>query len=273
MTSTKAFREAVEKTVPHLGDDKYEGTCWLVLESDGTNLFVAATDRYTIAAARLPIDNTIPWKAMLNWQAVKKLQATWSALGNSVSFVHDPDRHRLRLGSDDSVITLSTMEPTMRPPSVDEDGIFDWRLIIRRQLEKAPADISVDMSTSLLARWKHLGDTATFWATGETSPVMVVADDFIGGQMPVRHEGGVEAQRQEQVNSWLLIVGKHAHYDGVDYDLSRTYLDQDDDPWEFVRTESVTGEPLMNIPGLDGGELTLAELVELYGPLRAGAKI
>lgn len=273
MTSTKAFREAVEKTVPHLGDDKYEGTCWFVLESDGTNLFVAATDRYTIAVARLPIDNTIPWKTMLNWQAVKKLQATWSALGESVSFVYDPEKHRLRLGSDDSVITLSAMEPTMRPPSADEDGIFDWRLIIRRQLEKPPADTAVDMTTSLLARWKHLGDKAVFWATGETSPVMVVADDFIGGQMPVRHDGGVERGRMDMVESWLPIVGNHAHHAGVDYDLSRTYHDRDGDPWEFVRQESVTGQPLMNVPGLDGGELTLAGLVELYGPLRAGAKI
>lgn len=275
MTNTKAFRQAVAQTVPHM-DAEWDDSYGLVLESDGTHLFVVATDRYTIAVTRLPADSETPWKAMLGSQAVKTLQAALGMAGSDIAFEHSPEKKSLRLTSGDTSIGVTTMRPTGRPGNADEDGFFDWRLVIRRLVQAPPVEMSVQMTLKFLARWQHLGERATFWATGERRPVMVVAEDFIGGQMPISHSdkgNGVEGWRKELADSWVPIVGKHAEYAGVDYDLSRTYLDQDGDPWEYVRHESVTGEPLMNVPGLDGGELTLAGLVETYGPLRAGAKI
>lgn len=269
MTSAKEFRQAIEQTVPHM-DGELPEVYGLTLESDGTHLFVVATDRYTIAVSRLPAADAIPWKAMLGWSGVKRLQASLGLLGGDITFDHDQERNSLRLVCGNTSLGLPTVNPSGRPGSADGDGFFDWRLVIRRQFQKPPAELSVEMTLKYLARWQHLGDRAMFWATGDHKPVMVIADDFIGGQMPVSRGVGLERERLERVESWLPIVGRHAHYAGVDYDMSQTYLDRDGDPWEFVRHDPVTG-PLMNICGLDGGEFTLADLVDAFGPLRVTA--
>lgn len=272
MTNTKAFRQAVDQTIPHM-DAEWDDNYGMVLECDGTHLFVVATDRYTIAVTRLPADSGTPWKAMLGNQAVKSLQVALGMMGSDIAFDYQPEKKTLRITSGDTSVGVATMRPTGRPGNADEDGFFDWRLVIRRLVQEPPGELSVQMTLKFLARWQHLGERAIFWAPGEKRPVMVIADDFIGGQMPVSHHDGTEHWRKKLAESWVPIVGQHAKYAGVDYDLSRTYHDRDGDPWEFVRHDSVTGNPLMNVPGLDGDEHTLAELVDVYGPLRAGAKI
>ncbi|MGW6455001.1 DNA polymerase III subunit beta family protein [Streptomyces sp. NPDC055078] len=266
MTSITAhdLHRMLKQVTPHMStDDTLPVLNAVRLEARGGHLFAAATDRYTLAVTRTPIVAEADWQAALPAGDVPAV-TTWleneDTVTISLSADHDGERTRLNLASSTGQIRVDTEDSTY--------GAFpDWRRLLRDQFaaEQQPVPLT-GFTTEYLARWEQAATALSAWQTGPDMPLILIDDagGFIGMQMPARPR---DATRDELIAQWARCLTPTTVVDGQTYRLDIRWIDQDGDPWEYA-AHDLGGEPLMQIPGLDGDEHTLAEVIERYGPIQ-----
>ncbi|WP_199552640.1 hypothetical protein [Streptomyces sp. N35] len=171
----------LDRTVEHIGDEFEERLYGIRLETDDTFLHVIASDRATLAVARYrhqqqdgtPLAHTIPGSALTplrEWITAQHGSAP-------VTIAAHDDTARLRFTAPSSDLGIAVT------PGLE---FFDWRAVVRRILEQpAASDPFPVLDMRLLKRFHSTGDTVRFKITGDRQAVQIVAEDFIGAQIPM----------------------------------------------------------------------------------------
>jgi hypothetical protein len=195
------LREMLEAVIPHASpDDTLPSLVAVRFEVAGGTLYVAATDRYTLAVARYPVPGaqeapvpdagvTLPLKAAKSLRRMlKNGQGVAALLLADETFSADAGSQ-----SGKWAVTTSLEFP-------------DWRATLRKMLTAPPAELGDGhgMGAEILGRFTAGADPftrnplrirVTFGGTSqkfnrepEPAPVMVITrgDWFIGAAMPVR---------------------------------------------------------------------------------------
>ncbi|MFG2412340.1 DNA polymerase III subunit beta family protein [Streptomyces goshikiensis] len=261
-TSAHELHRMLTQIAPHVSDDDTLPTLTAVrVEAEGGNLFVLATDRYTMAVARVGIVESDAWQAYI---PVESLPAV-------LAWLHVADTSVVQVAADqgDSFgLTLATATSNMRIAADGNAYIHypNWRKTIEGQLEAEMEPVPMtSFTTEFLARWKDAGTLLHAWQAGPQK-ALVLADNegrFLGLQMPVRYE---TATRQPLINQWLSAFRPNAVIvDGTLHQLDGTWQDADGDDWEFTGRRTPAGEPLMALVGLEDDPHTFAQAVADYG--------
>lgn len=186
----------VTQTRPHMGG-RYEPEAIqsIALEHDGHHLYAVATNRYTLAVARTRIiaGGDEAWSALIYQTDIQYLLAAIRLLGAKP----------LGLERTEGQLILSSDTGTRIAIDVVTSGAkaYDWRKILLPALQVPAEKSQMALSTKFFGAWKSLPDPVQIWSTGENKIAIIVAPDFIGGQMPVRREGEDRSMRDE-IASW-----------------------------------------------------------------------
>jgi hypothetical protein len=257
----------ITQTTPHVSDDDTLPVIHcLRLEADGGQLFAVASDRYTLAAARAQFDEAATWQAAIPFADIPAVTAWLAAQGSdSVSLQADS-------GNGTTTLALSTANGTLRIASTDStyENFPNWRSILLKNLNTKTAAIPVTCFTSsFLARWQHAATRLLTWQNSPTGMLLVVdpGGTFIGAQMPVRQD---EFTRNDLVGDWTLRLAQIAYVEGQSHRLDIPWEDKDGDRWEYSGRRR-NGEPLMHIAEFGDDPHTLADVIDLFGPIRSAS--
>ncbi|MFK0045467.1 phiSA1p31-related protein [Streptomyces sp. NPDC090741] len=268
-TSAHNLHRMLKQISPHVADDDTLPVLNAVrIEAEGGNLFTLATDRYTMAVARIGTVETETWQAYI---PVESLPAV-------LAWLHVADTGVVQVAADrdDSgniALALATATSNMRitADSSDYTHYPNWRKTIGDQLESDMGPVPMTtFTTEFLARWEEAGTVLHAWQAGPRKALVLADDDaqFLGLQMPVRFEN---AQREPLISQWLTAFKPTVEIDGIAHRLDGTWLDADDDEWEFTGRRNQSGEPLMSLVGIEGDDHTFAELIKSFGPVKQPA--
>ncbi|WP_424891176.1 hypothetical protein [Streptomyces sp. XH2] len=204
------LRTAVARVLPHkalpCANPTLEG---LLLDFDGSHLYVVASDRFTLAIGRAAAIQSAPaWSRYLDMPAVSNLDRFLE--------LTDP-RDPVALSSGYDVDEAPVLWLKGRHGSVelvtDENPDFpDWRELVAKSLANPAQDEPVVLSPRLLQRWAAAGDSATFSHRGAGNPVLVMADDFLGLQAPRRRQPAAGPG----LDSWRKVVATRKEGDMSD---------------------------------------------------------
>jgi hypothetical protein len=197
------LHKALTQIAPHVSDDF---TLPVInsarIEADGGNLFAIATDRYTMAVARIGIVETATWQAHIPSEQLPTVIAWLHAAGTitiTVEVATDGDLTRLTFDDGAGGLRIET--------DTSGYGHFpDWRKYVSEHLSEPSEPISGSgLDAGFLARWQHAGERFRAWQAGSHKPLILMDDDatFIGMQMPVRWES---ADRDDLVGQWTRIL-------------------------------------------------------------------
>lgn len=184
------FGRLIERTVDHIGDEYTPALHGVRLEADGVFLYAVASDRYTLAVARYRHHGLTgePFARILPAPALPALRR-WAA--------DQP-------GSDPVTLTLTEGKVRFAAPRGEigvavDDGqeFFGWRGILRGAIEQPPADADADavagtegvfpvLDSRLWARFAGADHHVCVRVTAGRQPLLLVGEDFIGAQMPLR---------------------------------------------------------------------------------------
>ncbi|MEU9415218.1 phiSA1p31-related protein [Streptomyces sp. NPDC048272] len=250
------------RVTPHMSDDDTIPVLSAVhLEAINGCLYASATDRFTMAAARVAIVTEGEWAGPIPATETDSVMKWLRGEGKSavrVTITTDGDYFELVLASaSDEMRVLCDKRSYGNPPN--------WRTLIRAQLDAEPELVPVTgFTTEFLARWQYADTVLIGWQSAPHRALVLMSDDasFIGVQMPVR----TEQTRAELAAKWENALSPLAYVDGQSYRLDVQWTDADGDPWEYTgRTRN--GQPLMRLAGLEDAEVSLAELVAEHSPL------
>lgn len=185
-TTITAYRlsDLFRKVDPHIGRDMGYGPIQGVrLDNDGRHLHAVATDRYTLAAARIKSDDRQPWAATIKASSHdNQLAAVTAWLAT-----HDgEDRITLNpdLDATGNTLTLTSRRSTLTVP-VYAGHFPDWRGLIRTAKENQSTESPwTGYTSSLLARWEAAGRHICAWQSAFDKPLVITGTDFVGIQMP-----------------------------------------------------------------------------------------
>ncbi|MFD8577333.1 phiSA1p31-related protein [Streptomyces virginiae] len=262
-TSAFDLHRMLKQIAPHVSDDDTLPTLTAVrIEAEAGNLFVLATDRYTMAVARIGTVETEKWQAYIPVESLPAVLAWLHVAGNSVVQV-------AATGDGDMIaLTLSTATSNMRIAAEGRDYAHypNWRKTISEQLE---ADMELvpmtSFTTEFLARWQDAGTVLHAWQAGPRKALVLADDDgmFLGLQMPVRWE---DPKREPLINQWLAAFRPNTvTVDGGLHPLDGRWVDADGDEWKFTGQRNSEGEPLMALVDLEDDAHTFAQAVADYG--------
>jgi hypothetical protein len=233
------------------------------MEADSGNLFAAASDRYTLAVARIggiPADEN--WRAMIP-AADLSVVLHWLKAADDGSDVEVTVTETAPIAE----LTLATKGATLTISAEVGGGFPFWRTLIRAQLtgEQQPVDGSA-WNSRFLARWKAGSDVLHATQAGPGKPLLFSdrGGDFIGMQMPVKEPDPVTVE--SIAARWLHVITPIAYVDHQAYRLDRQWADKDGDVWEHTDRQRY-GEPLMRLVGIEDDDHTLRQLVKDYGPI------
>lgn len=188
----------VAQTRPHVGNlvDAEAVQC-ITFDHDGRHLYAMATNRYTIAVARTQItggDGDEPWHAIVHRTQLPELAAAVKLL--------DADTVNLERTSDQLILSGKRGHRVAVDFSPFTQKPLDWRKLLLPALEKPAADVQMAMDPKFFGAWKNLPKPVQMWSTGEGRMSLIVAADFLGGQMPIRREGG-DMELRRDLDLWL----------------------------------------------------------------------
>lgn len=262
-TSAHDLHRMLTQIAPHVSDDDTLPTLTAVrIEAEAGNLFTLATDRYTMAVARIGTVETENWQAYIPVESLPAVLAWLHVAGHSVV--------QVAASRDDDTIalTLSTATSNMRIAAESHNYAHypNWRKTISEQLEAEMGPVPMtSFTTEFLARWKDAGTVLHAWQAGPRKALVLADDDglFLGLQMPVRWEG---PKRQPLIKQWLAAFRPNVvTVDGGLHPLDGGWLDADGDEWKFTGRRNPVGEPLMVLVGLEDDTHTFAQAVAEYG--------
>ncbi|MFB7076506.1 hypothetical protein [Streptomyces sp. NPDC056308] len=173
----------IDRTIDHIGDDQVPALHGIRLEADTTHLYAIASDRHTLATARYrhhgldgeSFARTIPADAL---PALREWINTLPGR-DPVTMTADDDRLRFTAPRSD----LGIMVDPAR-------AFFDWRGVLRGVTEQT-TDTGTEtvfpaLNTRFQARFRAAGTVVRVRATADQQAVLVVGEDFLGAQMPIR---------------------------------------------------------------------------------------
>jgi hypothetical protein len=179
----------------------------IALEADTTHLYAIASDRFTLAAARTPLDpqhsaDSTGFIAFLTSTDVKTVSALARATRTrTATLTQRTNTLAVRFG--DHRLNL--------PHHPDLIGkLPQWRTLLHTALTSEPdLGVEIGLSPRLLARWSrnlHPADQNTpliAWTKGPGEPLLIArGPDFLGAQMPVRL-ASPDTARADVRRDWL----------------------------------------------------------------------
>ncbi|GAA5014444.1 hypothetical protein [Kitasatospora paranensis] len=189
----------VRQLTPHIGtDDTLPVLNGIYLEATGTHMYAAATDRYTFALARREATDTAqgaPWKVLLTRADLAALRALFPARRHRVdlTLTYQPTQ-----GADlsDGWLTVDDGTRSLRlSANAPLACCFPkWRPLFATALAAEPQlTDEAHYSAAFLARWSKAPadryEPLTLWSAGPGKPPLIAAGhDFLGLQMPIRHD-------------------------------------------------------------------------------------
>lgn len=249
---------------PHMStDDTLPVINSVHLEVRDGHLFAVASDRYTLAVARTAITTPGYWtNAYLPGEHLPSLEAWLEAAVGTVTLA-------VSKADDASTLTITgkTGSMTIAYNNNAYKNFPNWRNLVRGEIDAKPQPVSLTaFTTKFLARWQQAGTVIQCWQNKPGSPLIVMGEtgDFLGLQMPVRHE----ISRDDLTDQWRRSLTRVAYVGEQEYSLDVQWVDAQGDPWAYTGKDQF-GEPLMRLVGIDDDHHTLAQLVKRYGPLTA----
>lgn len=270
----KSLRRMLQQVTPHMPnpEDDLPVVSSIRLETRDGWLYAAATDRYTIAAARREIASAETRIGHIPGHLVPALTA-WldgvAQLGESVDLTLPMVK-----GSADVILTTSGHGKfTAQYETEDYERFPDWRKILHAALKAEPGPVPLTgFTTQFLARWQHAAEKLATWQEAPGKP-LVLLDElgyFAGLHMPVGyHRDGMT--RQGLAADWIAATARTAIVDGQTYDLDTTWADRHGDPWTYSGKDCPNGMPLMVLDGIEDDPHPLDRLITQYGPLTPAA--
>ncbi|GCD38012.1 hypothetical protein OEIGOIKO_05822 [Streptomyces chrestomyceticus JCM 4735] len=202
MTSLNAHRllRLIEVTTPHVGSEYHSIIHGIRLDWDGTMLHAVATDRFTLAVARTRLDAAAaPWALTIPQPDIEWLTSWLQSLPGDRAVTLTPTADTLTLTTDTAKVTTAR-----------SDEFIAWRDIVRTALANPLTEAArTSLSPRLLTRWELLGYGARFWQPAAEQPVVIVAEDVLGLQMPMRFTG--EPTREDDIAAWAASLGDGPH--------------------------------------------------------------
>ncbi|MFJ4091204.1 hypothetical protein ACIPYS_06430 [Kitasatospora sp. NPDC089913] len=189
--TTTALPRFVAQLTPHISTDTtLPPLGGIYLEADGTHLFAAATDRYTIAVTRTEATESEPWKAVVLRADLTALRALFPARRRTADL--HLTHHRGCTRTPDGLLTVGdgTRSLTLSANASLARKFPKWRRLFADALAAEPRqDTETLYNADFLARWARAADRnqpLTTWSAGPGKPLLVAAGpDFLGLHMPV----------------------------------------------------------------------------------------
>jgi len=186
----------VAQTRPHVGNlvDAEAVQC-ITFDHDGRHLYAMATNRYTIAVARTQVTggDDEPWAAIVHRTQIPELAAAVRLLDADTVQLERTDSQLILSGKRGHRVAVDFSPYTKAP--------LDWRKLLLPALEKPAADAQMAMDPKFFGAWKNLPKPVQMWSTGEGRMSLIVAADFLGGQMPIRREGA-DLELRRELDAW-----------------------------------------------------------------------
>lgn len=256
------LQHMLDQVKPHMStDDTLPVINSVHLEVRDGYLFAAATDRYTLAVSRVAVTTADNWThSFIPGENLPALEAWLEAAVGTVTLA-------VSNAADDGTLTITgkTGSMTIAYNSRAYKNFPSWRNLVRNEIDSQPQPVSLTgFTTKYLARWQQAGTVIQCWQNKPSSPLIVMGEtgDFLGLQMPVRHE----ISRNDLTDQWRRSLTRVACVDDREYSLDIQWSDSQGDPWEYTGKDRFN-EPLMRLVGIDDDHHTLAQLVKQYGPL------
>ena len=186
----------VAQTRPHVGNliDAEAVQC-ITFDHDGRHLYAMATNRYTIAVSRTQVIGGAdePWHAIVHRTQLPELAAAVKLLDADAVELERTDDQLILSGKRGHRVAVDFSPFTAKP--------LDWRKLLLPALETPAADVQMAMDPKFFGAWKNLPKPVQMWSTGEGRMSLIVAADFLGGQMPIRREGA-DAELRRELDTW-----------------------------------------------------------------------
>lgn len=186
----------VAQTRPHVGNlNDAEAVQCITFDHDGRHLYAMATNRYTIAVSRTQVTggDDQPWSAIVHRQQLPEVAAAVKLL-DAQTVRLERNKDQLILSGDRGHRVAVDLSPYAKEP-------LDWRKLLLPSLEKPAADTQMAMDPRFFGAWKNLPKPVQMWSTGEGRMSLIIAADFLGGQMPLRREGG-DVELRRELDAW-----------------------------------------------------------------------
>lgn len=199
------LRAMLAQVKPHMSTDITLPIVNLVqVERRGGHLYVIATDRYTMAITRTPVEGAEQWTARIPAYDLRTVEV-WlkSAAGD------------IEVGLDGDALTLTSTTGALRlttdAAGAGEFGEFpNWRKLVSGALESEPTEpvALTGYDTRFLARWKAAARGLHAWQAGPRKPLVLIDGDglFVGIQMPTAAPESLT--REALAAKWLADLGE-----------------------------------------------------------------
>lgn len=192
----RTLSRLVAQTRPHVGNliDAEAVQC-ITFDHDGRHLYAMATNRYTIAVSRTQVigGDDEPWAAIVHRTQLPEVAAAVKLLDADAVELERTDCQLILSGKRGHRVAVDFSPFTQKP--------LDWRKLLLPALEKPAADAQMAMDPKFFGAWKNLPKPVQMWSTGEGRMSLIVAADFLGGQMPIRREGG-DLELRRELDTW-----------------------------------------------------------------------
>lgn len=186
----------VAQTRPHVGNllDAEAVQC-ITFDHDGRHLYAMATNRYTIAVSRTQVigGDDEPWHAIVHRTQLPELAAAVKLLDADAVELERTDDQLILSGKRGHRVAVDFSPFTAKP--------LDWRKLLLPALEQPAAGVQMAMDPKFFGAWKNLPKPVQMWSTGEGRMSLIIAADFLGGQMPIRREGG-DVELRRDLDAW-----------------------------------------------------------------------
>lgn len=186
----------VAQTRPHVGNlADAEAVQCITFDHDGRHLYAMATNRFTIAVSRTQVigGDDEPWAAIVHRTQLPELAAAVKLLDADAVELERTDSQLILSGKRGHRVAVDFSPYSAKP--------FDWRKLLLPALEKPAAGIQMAMDPKFFGAWKNLPKPVQMWSTGEGRMSLIVAADFLGGQMPIRREGA-DLELRRELDAW-----------------------------------------------------------------------
>jgi hypothetical protein len=202
VTTINAHRlqRLIAQTRPHVSpDDTLPPINGIRFECDGVHIHALATDRYTFVASRTKVrEETDVWATTIAEKDLDWLTA-WLKTHEGDTILD------LTLGDSGLVITDDNGKLTV---PVATRPFPKWQGVFRDALRDATTSGElVAFDTKLLARWKDAGTRLQVWRAAPEKPLLLIGEDVLGLQMPIRHHGETE-DRAAVLDHWSGSLGQ-----------------------------------------------------------------
>ncbi|MFE4420370.1 hypothetical protein [Streptomyces sp. NPDC056817] len=202
MTTINAHKlqRLIKQTRPHISsDDGLPPINGIRLECDGIHIHALASDRFTFAAARTKVrEETDTWAVTIAEKTLAWL-TPWLE-------THEGDTI-LNLTAGTDGLTITDDQGKLIVP-VNNSTFPKWQHLFRDALQDASASGElVGVDTEMLARWKNADSRLRVWQTAAEKPLLLVGEDFLGLQMPIRYTGDV-MDRPAVLSDWSGSLGQ-----------------------------------------------------------------